>query len=142
MLQRKYKIPEKPILLPDPRRRRLRREGAIADLQQLGSGNTITTTQQLKREDSFILVDYGNHFRMVKPAYAVRYFHLVPENFQTVAPYHSLGPSLGEQELKTRLLAVPIVNQNRKRVRFVEEEEDPGEVDSDEARPRKRRRLS
>ena len=79
---------------------------------------------------------------MVKPAYAIRYFHSVPENFETVAPYHALGASIGEQELRTRLLGVPIVNQNPKRVRFVEDDEEPEGVDSDEASPRKRRRMS
>ena len=136
-------IQEKNILASAPRRRRpLRREGAIADLQQLEPGtptSTNATRRQLQREDSFILVDYGNHFRMVKPAYAMRYFHSVPENIRTVAPYHALGANVGEQELRAKLLAVPISATppiGTKRVRFEGEEPD------DNPRPRKRRRSS
>ena len=72
----------------------------------------------------------------------MRYFHSVPENIRTVAPYHALGANVGEQELRARLLATPISAMppiGIKRVRFeVEELED---VD-DNPRPRKRRRSS
>jgi len=138
-------IPEKHILSSAPKRRRTLRREAIADLRQLEPEiptATNTTRRQLQREDSFILVDYGNHFRMVKPAYAMRNFHSVPENIRTVAPYHALGANVGEQELRARLLAIPISATppiGTKRVRFMVEGEELEGVD-DNPRPRKRRR--
>ena len=92
----------------------------------------------MKREDSFILVDFGNHFRMVKPSFAYRYYNAVPENFRTIAPLHALGADIGEEELRERLLVGPV--RGTKRVRFEEEEEEEDD-DDDGSRSRKRVRL-
>lgn len=130
----KLVVREKPIC-PSYRRRKLRREGAIADIQLLNS-EIAKSREQLKREDSFILVDCGNHFKMVKPAYAKRYYHSVPENIITVAPYHAFGPDVG-QELLELLHAVPVATPpvRRKRVRFQEEE---GDMENSQLRKRLR----
>ena len=130
MSRHKYVVPNKPIK-PSRRRRRqaLRREGAVPQLDEA------TPNQRLKREDSFILVDFGNHFRMVKPAYAFRHYDAVPESFRTVAPLHALGADVGEQELRERLLVAPV--RGTKRVRFEEEDEE-----EDGSPSRKRLRLA
>ena len=58
--------------------------------------------QRLKREYSFVCVDFGSHFEMVSPK-ALNHFHRVPKGLATVAPYHNFGPNLSEEELRKKL---------------------------------------
>jgi len=125
---KQFSIPEKPIF----RQRMLEREGALRDLEEecprrLGRVG-------LRREESFVLVDHGDHFRMVKPMYAKTRYQRLPSNFVSIAPYHAFGPDI-EQEMLREILCLnavgvaPGTTNSRKRVRFADEEEDDNHDD-------------
>ena len=132
----KWVVPNKPIKRLRQRRGALRREGAIADLRFPPA--SATANKRLKRGDSepFILVDFGNHFKMVEPNLARRNYRAVPTNIRTLAPLHALGAHIEEDELRGRLLVAPI--RATKRVRFEDDEE---EEEEEEPPSRKRLRL-
>ena len=123
------------------------------DSRELPCPRSNPSDQRLKREYSFVLVDFGSHFEMVSPN-AIGHFHRVPKGLATVAPYHNFGPDISEEELRKKLRAtssrvvkkddkvtsgqVASGSQTRKRVRAEDNEEEIGSVE----RPNKKARVT
>jgi len=140
---KQFIVPEKLVF----RQRRLEREGAMSDL---GEGNGCPRQLGrvgLKREDSFVLVDHGDHFRMVKPMYAKTYYHRLPRDFVSIAPYHPFGPDI-EQEMLRKFLCAGVAQRtisrppnanSKKRVRFTDEDEDDNHNDRPSSSKKARR---
>ena len=140
----KFTVPEKPIF----RQRKLEREGAISDLGEEDGRPRQLGRVGLRREQSFVLVDHGDHFRMMKPRYAKTYYHRLPQNFVSIAPYHAFGPDVEQEMLRTILCAgVPRRTtdsrqphaRSRKRVRFTDEDEDDNHDDRPSSSKKARR---
>jgi len=81
---------------------RLKRECAHRDLNEI----TEPRHRGLNREDSFVLVDHGNHFQMVKPMYAKLYYEPVPKGFSSTASFHAFGGGVDDRTLQRKLQAV------------------------------------
>ena len=140
----KFTIPEKPIF----RQRRLEREGAILDLREGDRRPRQLRRVGLRREESFVLVDHGDHFRMVKPMYAKTYYRRLPKDFVSIAPYHAFGPDIEQEMLRNILCAgvAPRTTDSRqpgasgkKRVRFTDEDEDDNNDDRPSSSKKARR---
>jgi hypothetical protein len=82
---------------------RLKRECAIRDLDEIEPRHRASG---LRREDSFVLVDHGNHFQMVKPMYAKLYYEPVPKGFSSTASFHAFGGGVDDGTLQRKLQAV------------------------------------
>ncbi|KAF9524815.1 hypothetical protein CPB83DRAFT_886059 [Crepidotus variabilis] len=120
-------------------------------LRREGAKIFTAPTNALRREDSFILVDHGSHFKMVKPGYARLHYQPTPDNVMSIAGYHAFAPVNVSREREVRRLArhlggvpvqVPVasedsnVKKGTKRVKFDRPEDDEPQT------PRKRARVT